>query len=113
MHDQSAPDRLSQLRFLERVQLRHLEETRRWISAEERRQEEQQRGEQARPPTPDWVIDYGLNRDGLPLAVHVGDCHMLGKRARGVDAGVARRALVEGVKACGHCRPDTALGVLD
>ncbi|MFG3046286.1 DUF6233 domain-containing protein [Streptomyces sp. NPDC048241] len=111
MHDQ--PDRLSLLRFLERVQLRHLEETRRWIADEERRRAEQQRGEQARPPAPDWVIDYGLNREGLPLAVHTGDCHMTGKRARGVAADAARRAIVEGVKACGHCRPDTALGVLD
>lgn len=24
-----------------------------------------------------------------------------------------RRALAEGVEACTHCRPDTALGVLD
>ncbi|MFI8351281.1 DUF6233 domain-containing protein [Streptomyces sp. NPDC085596] len=113
MHDQPASDRLSQLRFLERVQHEDLARTRRWIATEERRQQEQRRGEARKPPAPDWVIDYGLNRDGLPLTVHAGDCHMLGKRARGVDAGVARRALVEGVKACGYCRPDTELGVLD
>ncbi|NEB92418.1 DUF6233 domain-containing protein [Streptomyces bauhiniae] len=113
MHDLPAPDRLAQLRFLERVQTADLERTRRWIAAEEQRQQEKQQGEARRPPTPDWVIDYGLNRDGLPLAVHTGGCDMTGQRARGVDAGTARRALTEGVTACGHCRPDTALGVLD
>ncbi|MET8694742.1 DUF6233 domain-containing protein [Streptomyces bauhiniae] len=111
MHDQ--PDRLAQLRFLERVQQADLDRTRRWIAAEELRQQERERGEARRPPAPDWVIDYGLNRDNLPIAVHTGGCDMLGKRARGVDADTARRALVEGVTACGHCRPDTELGVLD
>lgn len=62
---------------------------------------------------PEWLVEYGLNRDALPVAVHAGDCRMVGKRAKGVDAEVARRALVEGVEACTHCRPDTHLGFLE
>jgi len=38
---------------------------------------------------------------------------MTGKRVRPVDRGTARRALNEGITACGHCRPDNALGILD
>lgn len=80
---------------------------------EERRRAEQQRGEQARPPVPDWVFERGLNRGSPPVAIHVGGCHMAGKRMRGVPRDVALRALAEGVEACGHCRPDAELGYVD
>ncbi|MGV9351573.1 DUF6233 domain-containing protein [Streptomyces spiralis] len=45
--------------------------------------------------------------------MHVGGCHMAGKRWKAVPRDVALRALSEGVDACGHCRPDAALGYLD
>ncbi|MEV0982476.1 hypothetical protein [Streptomyces sp. NPDC049915] len=45
----SAPTRLTLLRFLERVQVRDLERTRRWIVEEERREAEGKRGLAARP----------------------------------------------------------------
>lgn len=112
-HVNDPSSRLAALRFLERVQVADLERTRRWIADEERRERERQQGEAARPAPPDWLLDYGLNRDSMPIAVHTGDCHMKGKRARGVDSDTARRALVGGVKACTHCRPDTELGILD
>jgi hypothetical protein len=107
------PSRLDMLRFLERVQAADLERTRRWIADEERRQAERRMGEERRPPPPEWVLDYGLNRDALPIAVHVGECHMAGKRAKGVDRAAALRALSEGVAACTHCRPDAELGFLE
>lgn len=100
------------LRFLARVQEADLDRTRRWIAAEEERAIERERGQQARPPAPDWLIEKGLN-GGHPVYVHRGDCHMKGKRSRGVEQGQARRALAEGVAACTHCRPDTELGVLE
>lgn len=104
--------RIDVLRFLERVQLSDLERTRKWIAAEEQREAERIRGEQARPPAPDWLIEQGL--DGrASVYVHVGGCHMAGKRSRGVTQDQARRALHEQVDACPHCRPDTELGVLD
>lgn len=64
-----------------------------------------------RPP-PDWLIEMGLGgRD--PVYVHVGSCHMAGKRSRGVERDQALRAVTEGIDSCPHCRPDTELGVLD
>jgi hypothetical protein len=111
VNDQPA-SRLDQLLFLKRVQEADLERTRRWIAAEERRQAEQRRGEQTRPPEPDWLIEQGL--DGRqPVYVHVGGCHMAGKRSRGVERDQALRALAEGVAACTHCRPNSELGYLE
>lgn len=107
------PSKLVLLRFLERVQLRDLERTRQWIADEERREAERQRGADARPAAPDWLLEVALTRDTPPVYVHSGDCHMAGKRSRGVDRATALRALTEGVDACPHCRPDTELGLLD
>ncbi|MET9912938.1 DUF6233 domain-containing protein [Streptomyces sp. NPDC006476] len=105
--------RLALLRFLERVQERDLARTRRWILEEERREAERQHGVQARPPAPEWLIEVGLNRHAAPVYVHVGDCWNAGKRSQGITRDHARRALVDGVKACPQCQPDTALGMLD
>ncbi|WP_328396704.1 DUF6233 domain-containing protein [Streptomyces sp. NBC_00390] len=63
--------------------------------------------------TPDWVLERGIGQGAPPVAVHVGGCHMAGKRVRTLQRDQAVRALAEGVEACCHCRPDTALGVLD
>ncbi|MEV4783953.1 DUF6233 domain-containing protein [Streptomyces tuirus] len=112
MNDE-VPQRLALLRFLQQVQERDLARTRKWIADEERRQAEQQRGIEARPPEPDWLIEQGLNRDAPPVYVHVGGCHMAGKRSKGAPRGAAMRALTEGVAACPHCRPDSELGFLD
>ncbi|NUR30060.1 MAG: hypothetical protein HOV83_30125 [Catenulispora sp.] len=62
---------------------------------------------------PDWLIEYGLNRDAVPNAVHVGGCRMAGKRSKPTDSETVRRAIAGGVPACGFCRPDTELGILD
>ncbi|MFF9244838.1 DUF6233 domain-containing protein [Streptomyces sp. NPDC014776] len=113
MTDPVSP-RLALLRFLERVQVRDLERTRRWIAEEERREDERQRGMQARPPEPDWLIQYGLNRKNIDW-VHTGDCWAAAKSGRCQPATrqQAVEALRQQVPACVHCRPDTALGVLD
>ncbi|MET9909652.1 DUF6233 domain-containing protein [Streptomyces sp. NPDC006476] len=107
------PGRLEQLRFLERVQAADLDRTRRWIADEQRRETERQRGAEHRPPRPDWLLEAGLNRDAPAVYVHAGGCWNAGKRSRGVARDVALRALADGVAACPHCRPDTALGILD
>lgn len=100
------------LRFARRIAVQQVEQIDRWIATEERREVEHRRGEQARPPAPDWLIEMGLGgRDSV--YVHAGDCHMAGKRSRGVDREQALRALTEGIAACPHCRPDTELGVLE
>ncbi|WP_432101297.1 DUF6233 domain-containing protein [Streptomyces sp. WAC 04229] len=55
----------------------------------------------------------GLNRDSAPVQVHVGGCWNRGKRTRGISRAEARQAIVEGIRPCGACRPDSALGLLD
>ncbi|MFF7147439.1 DUF6233 domain-containing protein [Streptomyces griseoaurantiacus] len=107
------PPDLPRLRTLETWLALQLAQVRQRIAAAEKREEEKQRGAEARPPQPDWLLESGLNRDAAPVAVHTGDCHMVGKRARGVPRDTALRALAEGVEACGHCRPDVELGFID
>ncbi|MER7507101.1 DUF6233 domain-containing protein [Streptomyces lavendulae] len=104
--------RLDQLRFLERVQVRDLQRTRDWIAAEE-----QALAAEAHrlppPPPPEWLIEHGIGSGRPPVRVHVGDCWDTRTRCKPASVDQARRALAEGVEACTHCRPDTALGVLD
>ncbi|MDX6764131.1 DUF6233 domain-containing protein [Streptomyces sp. F8] len=66
-----------------------------------------------RPDAPAWVIEQGIGDGRPPVSVHAGDCWDRGRRWRPLSAEEARRALSEGVTACTHCRPDTALGVID
>lgn len=107
------PPDLPRLRTLETWLQLTLDQVRRAIAAAERREAERQRGVEARPPAPDWLIELGLNRDAPPVQVHVGDCWNSGKRTRGIGRDEALRALADGVKACGACRPDSELGFLD
>lgn len=100
------------LRFLERVQLKDLERTRRWIADEERREAECRRGLQARPPAPEWLIERGLSGRAA-VYVHVGDCWDAGKRSKGISREGALRALADGVKPCPQCGPDAVLGFLE
>lgn len=65
------------------------------------------------PDPPAWVIERGIGAGRPPVSIHAGDCWDQGKRCRPVSAEEARRALSGGVPACTHCRPDTALGVID
>jgi hypothetical protein len=100
------------LRIVEDFLRHQLGQVEKWIAQEQQRQTERARGIQARPPAPDWLIEQGL--DGrAAVYVHVGGCHMAGKRSRGVTQEQARQALHERVDACPHCRPDTELGVLE
>ncbi|MEU5583002.1 DUF6233 domain-containing protein [Streptomyces huasconensis] len=114
MNDPAPLTRLDALRLLERVQLRDLARTRRWIAQEEQRQAEQAEGERRRPPVPDWIIEKGIG-DGPPAGVHVGGCYAAPKwpRALGVSREQAREALYQQVPACPHCHPDRDLGVVD
>ncbi|MEU5143704.1 DUF6233 domain-containing protein [Streptomyces sp. NPDC021139] len=111
--NEPGPTRLTLLRFLERVQLRDLDRTRRWIVEEERREDERRRGAEEKPTPPDWLLERGLDKGGPPVYVHVGGCWNAGTRSVGIEREQARQALAEGIKACGHCRPDSALRMLD
>ncbi|MEW2254996.1 DUF6233 domain-containing protein [Streptomyces sp. NPDC047869] len=101
-------------RVVEQQATRQLALIDRWIAEEERREAERRQGEERRPPEPEWLIQYGLNRRNLD-AVHVGGCWAARKsgRCRPATREQAIDALRQQVPACPHCRPDTALGVLD
>ncbi|MYR58286.1 hypothetical protein GTY54_19295 [Streptomyces sp. SID625] len=107
------PPDLPRLRTLETWLALQLDQVRQHISAVEQREQERQRGLDARPPAPDWIIEHSIGAVRKPIAVHVGGCHMTGARTKGIDRETALRALVEGVDACPHCRPDTELGFVD
>jgi hypothetical protein len=107
------PPDLPRLRTLETWLAYSLDRVRQQIADLERQERERQYGEQHRPPPPDWLLEFGLNRDAAPVYVHAGGCWNAAKRSRGVPRDVALRALTEGVAACPHCRPDSELGVLD
>jgi len=111
MHD--LPPDLPRLRTLE-IWLAHtLDRVRQQIAAAEQREAERRRGIDARPPAPDWLIERGLDGHSPAVYVHVGGCHMAGKRSKGVGRDQALRALADGVPACTHCRPDSELGYLE
>jgi hypothetical protein len=112
MHDDLPPD-LPRLEAIETYLALTLARVREKKADLQRREQERQRGAEARPPTPDWLIEQALSRDTPPVYVHVGGCHMTGKRSKGVRREAALRALVEGVPACSHCRPDSELGYLE
>ena len=113
MNESRPPTYLEKLRVVRAFLVHQLGQVDRWIAEEERKKAEQQRGEQARPPAPDWLLELGLNREAPPVYVHEGHCPMAGKRSRGIGRTDALRWLAEGVPACTHCRPDSELGYLD
>ncbi|MFG2684219.1 DUF6233 domain-containing protein [Streptomyces sp. NPDC048392] len=107
------PPDLPRLRTLETWLALTLDEVRAAIRLAEQREAEQQRAVQDRPQPPDWLLETSLNRDSPPVQVHQGDCWNRGKRTRGISLDETRRAIAEGVKPCGVCRPDSALGFVD
>jgi hypothetical protein len=106
------PPDIARLRTLETWLTLTLDRVREKIAATEQRESERQHGIEARPPAPDWLIERGLSGQDT-VYVHEGGCWNAGKRSRGVDRSTALHALTSGVPACPHCRPDTALGILD
>jgi hypothetical protein len=117
-HMNDEPSRLQLLRFARRVVIQQatvaLEQIDGWIAVEERREAERRQGEEMRPAPPEWLIQHGLNRTNLD-AVHTGECWAAAKsgRCRPAIRQQAVEALRQQVPACVHCRPDTALGILD
>ena len=113
-----APSRLDLLHFARRVVVQQataaVAQIDTWIAQEQERETRQQQADEMRPPAPEWVVERGLQKTNL-VAVHMGDCWTVRKSSRrvGVSRAQAVDALRQQVPACTHCRPDTALGVLD
>ncbi|MGA4867493.1 DUF6233 domain-containing protein [Streptomyces lavendulocolor] len=100
-------ERLATLETWLEVQLAYVRDAR---AALARRAEIQVRT--APPAPPPFRLQRGLDAARTVVRVHLGDC-ALARKGPGVDDLTARRALVEGVEACGVCRPDNELGMLD
>ncbi|MFE6364318.1 DUF6233 domain-containing protein [Streptomyces sp. NPDC057806] len=104
------PDRLQTLRVWHALWVDPIDAK---IAALRQRQTEEARGRPGRPAPPDWVVELGPGSSRQPVEVHVGDCHMAGKRRRAISRDEARRLLATGLRACLHCQPDTQLGIID
>ncbi|MGW8779772.1 DUF6233 domain-containing protein [Streptomyces sp. NPDC055796] len=70
---------------------------------------------QRRPPVqpPAWLIERGIGAGRPHVQVHTGGCWNAGKRCIPASPEQIRTLLAQGVPACIHCRPDTALGMLE
>ncbi|MFE3577823.1 DUF6233 domain-containing protein [Streptomyces vinaceus] len=106
------PPDLPRLRTLETWLSMSLDRVRQQIAVAEK-QAAVEAARREPPPPPPWLIEHSIGVGRTPVRVHVGGCWDARSRCRPADRDMARRALVEGVEACTHCRPDTALGVLD
>ncbi|MFB9581078.1 DUF6233 domain-containing protein (plasmid) [Streptomyces goshikiensis] len=68
---------------------------------------------QPAPEPPAWLVERGIGVGRLPVRVHAGHCWDTRSRCAPADADQIRALLAQGIPACPHCRPDTALGVLE
>ncbi|MEU9353574.1 DUF6233 domain-containing protein [Streptomyces griseoloalbus] len=112
MFDDLPPDleRLHTLRVWHALWLQRIDAK---IAAITRRQAEEEHGRRTRPAPPEWIVELGIGARRPPLQVHAGDCYMAGQRHRPVDRDEARRLVAAGLQACGHCRPDSRLGITE
>ncbi|MFD7923640.1 hypothetical protein ACFV3R_31060 [Streptomyces sp. NPDC059740] len=92
------PAHLEMLHFPRRLTQQHLAQLDNWTAEEERRQVEGARGEAARPPAPDWLVESDLV--DRPSRIHAGDCFTRGKRSCGIDRTGALHALTQGALTC-------------
>ncbi|MFF8293728.1 DUF6233 domain-containing protein [Streptomyces sp. NPDC016309] len=69
-----------------------LADVRQAIAGAGRREWERQHGREARPLGEGWLLEAGTGA-GPAVYVHVGGCHMAGKRCRGVPRDIRLRAL--------------------
>jgi hypothetical protein len=101
-------DRLRTLRVWHALWLQRIDAK---IAAVTRRQSEQEQGRRRQPARPEWIVELGIGGRQSLLQVHAGDCSMTGRRHRAIGRDEARRLLTTGLTACGHCRPDSLLGI--
>ncbi|MFF9011162.1 DUF6233 domain-containing protein [Streptomyces goshikiensis] len=64
---------------------------------------------QPAPESPAWLVERGIGVGRLPVRVHTGDCWDTRSRCTPAGADQIRALLAQGIPACPHCRPDTAL----
>ncbi|MYX14355.1 hypothetical protein GTY67_13210 [Streptomyces sp. SID8374] len=81
--------------------------------AEEKQRAEELKAQREAAATPDWVVELGIGQGAPAVDVHIGGCHMAGKRRKAISRDEAVQLISQGVNACTHCRPDTELGLLE
>ncbi|MFF1498193.1 DUF6233 domain-containing protein [Streptomyces sp. NPDC058304] len=106
------PPDLPRLRTLVTYLRGELSRTEQALAAAEEREAATTR-QQPPPEPPAWLVERGIGVSRLPARLHTGDCWEPGKRCAPAAPEQVRRLLAEGIPACIHCRPDTALGVLE
>ncbi|MFJ9344803.1 DUF6233 domain-containing protein [Streptomyces sp. NPDC101733] len=62
---------------------------------------------------PAWLVERGIGAGRPPVRVHTGDCWDTRSRCAPATPEQIRTLLAQGVPGCIHCRPDTALGMLE
>ncbi|MFD9420788.1 DUF6233 domain-containing protein [Streptomyces goshikiensis] len=108
------PPDLPRLRTLVTYLRGELSRTEQALAAAEKREAATARKQAQPAPEPTaWLVERGIGAGRLPVRVHTGDCWDTGKRCAPAAPEQVRLLLAEGVAACIHCRPDTALGVLE
>ncbi|MFD6184781.1 DUF6233 domain-containing protein [Streptomyces goshikiensis] len=65
------------------------------------------------PEVPAWPVERGIGVGRLPVRVHTRDCWDIRSRCTPASADQIRPLLAQGIPACIHCQPDTALGMLE
>lgn len=105
------PSRLELLRFVLRVQEQQLQQTERWITAEEQRAALEAEKRPPQPP-PDWILERGIGQGRPPVYVHTAVCYKPSLRMKALTRAQALEALDAGVDPCPLCHPDADLGVL-
>ncbi|MFI5642748.1 DUF6233 domain-containing protein [Streptomyces goshikiensis] len=106
------PPDLPRLRTLVTYLRGELSRTEQALAAAENREAATTR-QQAPPEPPAWLVERGIGVGRLPVRVHAGGCWDTRSRCTSADADQIRALLAQGIPACLHCRPDTALGVLE
>ncbi|MGW6882640.1 DUF6233 domain-containing protein [Streptomyces goshikiensis] len=106
------PPDLPRLRTLATYLRGELSRTEQALAAAEKREAATTRKQPA-PEPPAWLVERGIGVGRLPVRVHAGDCWDTRSRCAPADADQIRALLAQGIPACPHCRPDTALGVLE
>ncbi|MBT1185189.1 hypothetical protein HET69_14500 [Streptomyces sp. CJ_13] len=106
------PPDLPRLRTLATYLRGELSRTEQALAAAEKREAATTR-QRPTPEPPAWLVERGIGVGRLPVRVHAGDCWDTRSRCAPAGADQIRALLAQGIPACPHCRPDTALGVLE